>query len=92
MDLTKFAIEKSRVFMTMLVILLISGIIAFPPSWKSKMMGAGIGLAVLFVVNVIRVVSLVIAGKYIPQHFDLLHEEIWQILFILLMKPGSSTW
>jgi exosortase/archaeosortase family protein len=61
-----------------------SALLAFPAKWKKKIKGLLIGLAVLFVLNIIRVVSLFLAGVYAPKFFDLMHVEVWQVLFILI--------
>ncbi|MEZ4687633.1 MAG: exosortase/archaeosortase family protein, partial [Bacteroidia bacterium] len=45
----------------------ISGILIFPTSLKNKLPGLGLGLVVLFVLNIVRIVALYIAGLYVSE-------------------------
>jgi exosortase H (IPTLxxWG-CTERM-specific) len=60
-----------------------SALLAFPARWKFKLVGLGIGLAMLFALNILRVTSLFFTGVYFPKAFEFMHVEVWQILFIL---------
>ena len=55
----------------------------FPMKWKYKWQGLLYGTIFLFVLNVIRIISLFLAGVYVRSIFDFLHVEFWQILFIV---------
>ncbi len=66
------------------IIILLSAIFAFPSSWKAKAYGAILGVAVLQVVNLIRIVSLVYLGINHPKYFHDAHTFIWQIVIIAL--------
>jgi exosortase/archaeosortase family protein len=67
------------------MILYIFGIVFFPVNYKHKLRGIGIGITVLAVVNIIRIFSLFLIGKYTNQRFfDIMHVDIWQILFIMI--------
>jgi len=60
-----------------------SAVLAFPAAGKKKFFGLVKGLAFLFVLNLIRIASLFLTGRYYPEYFDFIHVEIWQILFII---------
>lgn len=62
----------------------VAGIVAFPALIKRKLIGLGIGLAILFVLNIIRIVTLYIAGIYYPGFFEVMHLAVWQVAFILV--------
>lgn len=64
--------------------LLLSGIVAFPSSWRKKMYGLAAGLFVLFVFNIIRIASLFVVGIKNPSLFEAMHLEVWQMVFILI--------
>ncbi len=66
------------------VIILLSAIFAFPSSWRAKVYGAILGMAVLQAVNLIRIVSLVYLGINHPKYFHDAHTFIWQIVIIAL--------
>ena len=58
-------------------------ILFFPVKFKFKPKGIAIGLALLFTLNIIRIVTLYLTGKYFPSIFDMMHTDVWQILFIV---------
>lgn len=60
----------------------VAGILAFPALISRKLIGLGIGLAVLFVLNVIRIITLYLTGIYNPDLFESMHLAVWQVAFI----------
>lgn len=75
-----------------------AGIVAFRAGIIDKLWGLSIGLAILFVLNIIRVVTLYVAGIHFPDFFEIMHLAVWQVIFILvavviwflwLQKQGS---
>lgn len=65
------------------MILYTLSILFFPVKWKHKPKGILIGILLLFSLNIVRIVTLYLTGKYIPSIFDMMHTDIWQILFIV---------
>ena len=61
-----------------------AAVIYFPSSLKEKLLGLIIGLAGIFVINQIRLVSLFYIGAYAPGIFETAHLLVWQSLMILL--------
>lgn len=59
-----------------------SAVLAFPAHWKNKLIGFFGGLILLFLLNIVRIVSLFLTGIYYPKAFDMMHVEIWQVVFI----------
>jgi len=60
----------------------VAGIIAFPSLIKRKLVGLGIGLAILFMLNIIRIITLFLVGIYYPDFFESMHLAVWQVAFI----------
>ena len=60
-----------------------AAVLAFPASWKSRLMGVGLGFVAIQLVNLIRVVALFLTGVYLPKLFDSSHTVVWQTLVIL---------
>jgi len=58
--------------------------LAFPIAFKHKWKGLLIGIGSLFVLNIIRIASLWLIGRYAPEYFDFAHVELWQVLFIAI--------
>ena len=66
------------------MILFSSTLLAFPAKWNYKLAGFLAGMAVLFALNIVRIVSLFFTGIYFPRIFEFMHVEFWQVLFILI--------
>jgi exosortase H (IPTLxxWG-CTERM-specific) len=60
-----------------------SALLSFPSKWNYKLAGFFGGIAILFTLNIVRVVSLFITGRYFPKAFEFMHVEFWQGVFIL---------
>ncbi len=43
-----------------------------------------VGMALLLLINLVRIISLYYIGVYVPSAFKMMHVEIWQALFIFL--------
>lgn len=65
------------------MILYMVSILAFPIAMKWKWKGVLYGILALAVMNIIRIVTLYFFGRYTSDAvFDLMHVDVWQILFI----------
>jgi len=74
------------------VALFTSAVLAFPAPFRTKLPGVAAGVAFLLSVNIIRIVSLFLTGIYLPAAFDLMHLEVWQVVFILLAIVTWLIW
>jgi exosortase H (IPTLxxWG-CTERM-specific) len=69
------AVEAMALFATALL--------AFPAKWKFKLPGFFAGIAILFALNILRIISLFLIGLHYPKEFEFMHVEVWQALFII---------
>lgn len=60
----------------------LSAVLAYPASWASRRMGVGLGIGVIFLVNVVRVTALFLIGLYFQQIFHDTHVYVAQALVI----------
>lgn len=60
-----------------------AAVLAFPATWRSRLLGVGLGLVAIQLVNLVRVVALFLTGVYLPKLFDSSHTVIWQTIVIL---------
>ncbi len=60
-----------------------AALLSFPAKWKYKLIGFFSGIALLFSLNILRVVSLFLTGVYFPKAFEIMHVEVWQVVFII---------
>jgi exosortase H (IPTLxxWG-CTERM-specific) len=64
-------------------IILIAGMVAFPASWRLKLIGIAIGILAVQGVNLLRIISLYYLGKWNMQVFEFAHLYLWQALIML---------
>jgi len=64
----------------------------YPATLRQKLKGLGYGVLFLVVLNLFRIITLYMTGIHFPNLFDVMHESIWQILFIALTLVALFTW
>lgn len=64
-------------------IVLFAAIMAYPASWRHRLMGIVAGFAAVQGVNVLRVISLFYLGQWRTDVFNFAHEYLWQGLIML---------
>jgi exosortase H (IPTLxxWG-CTERM-specific) len=69
-----------------------AAVCAYPASLKQRALGAVVGAALLYVVNLVRVVSLIGIGRYFPGGFQLAHLYLFQALFLALVAACWLIW
>jgi len=62
----------------------LSAVIAYPCRMRAKLIGVAIGIPGIFLLNVIRLVTLFYIGLYLPRFAERAHLLVWQSLMILL--------
>ena len=71
-----------------------ASVIAFPATVKEKLLAVGIGLPMLYVVNVMRLVCLGFIGAFVESRdvFNFAHIYVWQTVFILFVVSIWLVW
>jgi exosortase H (IPTLxxWG-CTERM-specific) len=64
-------------------IILIAAIVAFPASWRMKLLGLAIGFLAVQAVNVLRIISLFYLLQWNQSWFEFAHIYLWQALIML---------
>lgn len=72
--------------------LLVAGILAYPARVRKKLLGLVVGTLLLLSINLVRIVSLFYIQIHFPQAFDVMHIEVWQVLFIFLAIVFWALW
>lgn len=72
--------------------LFLAAVVAFPTSWRARLVGAGVGLVGLFLVNVVRLTSLYYVGRYWRTALELVHQLVWQSLVIAIAVSLWLLW
>jgi exosortase H (IPTLxxWG-CTERM-specific) len=65
------------------MLIYLAAVIAFPASWRARLLGLGLGIVAIQLVNLVRVIALYLTGVYFPKIFDASHTVIWQSIVIL---------
>ncbi len=65
------------------VVILISGVLAYPAPWKHRLWGVLLGTSAVFSLNLIRVISLFYIGRRYPTFFEGVHVYVWQPIIIV---------
>jgi exosortase/archaeosortase family protein len=74
------------------LLILFTFLLAYPASWRARILGAAIGTAALTLLNVLRISFLVRAAELQPALFEYLHEYVWQGIFLVLVITYAMTW
>jgi len=74
------------------MLIFLAAMIAYPAGWKKKLIGAGLGIPSLYVINVIRMIFITMMGNWSPQTFDFLHMYFWQVAMILIIVTVWVLW
>ncbi len=69
-----------------------SAVLAFPTMLSKKFKGLFAGIAFLFLLNLARIIQLYLTGIYYPDLFEILHQNIWQIIFIIIAIVLFGIW
>ena len=70
----------------------LAAVLAFPTTWVARLWGVAIGVPTIFLLNLVRVVSLLILGAYWPAAFEQVHIYVWQTLIIALSMGVWIFW
>jgi exosortase H (IPTLxxWG-CTERM-specific) len=65
---------------------------AYPASWRDRILGTLVGAGVLYVVNFLRILTLLTVGLWYRSWFDATHLYAWQLVFLLVVGTCWITW
>ena len=65
---------------------------AYPASWRDRLAGTLIGAGVLYVVNFIRIMTLLTTGLLYREWFEATHLYAWQAIFLLVVGTCWIAW
>jgi exosortase family protein XrtM len=73
-------------------LLLVAAMLACPSSWKQRLVGIVAGVALISVVNVVRIVALYQIGVHAPRAFEFVHAEVFPLLMVVLAVGVFVVW
>jgi exosortase H (IPTLxxWG-CTERM-specific) len=72
--------------------LFLAGVLAFPTSWRARLIGLAAGIPLIQLINVIRLVGLYYAGIFLPSMIEELHIYVAQAIVIFLSTAILIYW
>ena len=74
------------------VIIFVAAVLAFPTIWAKRLIGLAMGIPLLYVFNVVRILVLILVGRYYPDVFEFMHLYFWQATLILMITSVWLLW
>ena len=65
---------------------------AYPASWRQRLVGTLVGAAVLYVVNFLRILTLLTVGLVSRSWFEAAHLYAWQAVFLVVVATCWIAW
>jgi exosortase H (IPTLxxWG-CTERM-specific) len=72
--------------------LYLAGVLAFPTSWRARLIGLAFGVPLIQAINLARLVGLYYAGMYLPSLAGEIHDYVAQTIVIVLSTAILIFW
>ncbi len=69
-----------------------ASVLAFPTSWRKKSLGLLFGIPAIYAFNILRILCLLLVGRYANSSFDFFHLYFWQGTLILMITSVWMLW
>jgi len=69
-----------------------AAVLAYPAPLTQRLLGTLLGAGVIYIVNLIRILSLLALGRYWPWGFQAAHLYVWQALFLAVVAACWLGW
>jgi archaeosortase B (VPXXXP-CTERM-specific) len=67
-------------------------VLAFPTSWRNRGLGLLFGIPAIYAFNILRIICLLIVGRYAASSFEFFHLYFWQGTLILMITSVWMLW
>ncbi len=74
------------------MVIFTSAVIGYLSTLRSKLIGLIAGNILIYVLNVVRIVVLLIAGSYSQSTFDFMHLYFWQATLVIMIAAVWVAW
>jgi archaeosortase B (VPXXXP-CTERM-specific) len=74
------------------MLIFLAAVIAYPSGWRKKVLGAGLGIPLLYLINIVRMVFITAVGNWSPSSFEFMHLYFWQVAMILIIVAVWVLW
>ncbi|MFP8880577.1 MAG: exosortase H, partial [Myxococcota bacterium] len=69
-----------------------SAVLAFPTTWAKRGIGFAFGVPAIYAFNAIRIMVLIVVGRFYPSTFEFMHLYFWQATLIVMITSVWSLW
>jgi archaeosortase B (VPXXXP-CTERM-specific) len=69
-----------------------SAVLAFPTTWAKRGIGFAFGVPAIYAFNALRILVLIVVGKFYPASFEFMHLYFWQATLIVMITSVWSLW
>lgn len=67
-------------------------VLAFPATWRQRLLGLLLGAVVIYVFNTVRIISLIYVLAWKRAWFDFVHVYLWQTGTIVIVFATFALW
>ena len=67
-------------------------VLAFPTTWRKRGYGLLFGIPTIYAFNILRIICLLVVGRYAYSSFDFFHLYFWQGTLILMIASVWMLW
>jgi exosortase family protein XrtM len=67
-------------------------VLSFPGRLRTKLVGLGLGISALSLINIARIAGLYFVGVHTPDSFEMVHEEIFPLVLVLCACGAFAGW
>jgi len=90
---TGFALEVTRECLAVETTMLFSvAVFIWHATWQQKLRWLLPSILLIQIINIVRLITLLYLGKWFPDYFDLIHENLWPLIFVLLILMLLIYW
>jgi exosortase/archaeosortase family protein len=69
-----------------------AALVAYPATWRERIVGFVIGAGLLYLANLLRVLALIGLGRFFPGGFQIAHLYLFQAIFLALVGGCWLIW
>jgi archaeosortase B (VPXXXP-CTERM-specific) len=74
------------------MLIFMAAVLAYPTSWRDKLLGFAMGIPLLYLFNLARIIVLLWVGRYHNELFEFMHIYFWQATLILMITSVWLLW
>lgn len=74
------------------MVIFAAAVLAFPTTWRKKLLGLALGIPAIYLFNLIRIILLVVVGSKSYATFEFMHLYFWQVTLIIIIASIWIAW